>query len=98
MQINQSNQTTAKEIKMKKLLICSAIVFLMIFTAGLATAKTITNPVFTGYGGLIFGTPNSDIVTKTATGAEMAKLTLNEIVGSSVVANGILYYGQITYT
>jgi hypothetical protein len=69
---------------MKKLLIISAVVFLVIFTAGLATAKTVgpTFP-FTGTGDL-FSVSDTGVVGATTS----ATITVNE------ASNG-LFWGTI---
>jgi len=71
---------------MKKLLTISAVVFLMIFTAGLSTAKKTTAPLFpfTGVGDLFS-------ISDTGTPGAVTSATINitEVDG--------LFYGTIVY-
>jgi hypothetical protein len=75
---------------MKKLLTISAVVFLLIFTAGFATAKRVPFPVFpfTGVGD-VFSVTN----TGTLGGATAANITVNNADG---LFWGTLVFGAIT--
>jgi len=75
----------AQEIQMKKLLTVSAVVLLMIFTAGLSTATAASAVFFGGTGNLISLTDLGSPPTTTAT------ITVNE------ASNG-LFYGTIVIT
>jgi hypothetical protein len=74
---------------MKKLVTVSAIVFFMIFTAGLATARAASLFPFSGHG---------DLESSTDLGALNSPLkgtiTVDEVAGS----NGFLYNGVLTWT
>jgi hypothetical protein len=72
-----------QEIQMKKLLTVSAVILLMIFTAGLSTASAASAVFFGGAGNLFSVTDAGETATTTAT------ITVNE-------AGGGLFYGTIT--
>ncbi len=91
MQVNRWNrtQTMTKEFEMKKLVTVSAIVFFMIFTAGLATAKTPT-PFFPFAGAGDFeSSTTAGVLTSPITGS----ITVNEVNGSL----GFLWFGTLTW-
>ncbi len=71
-----------QEIQMKKLLTVSAVILLMIFTAGLSTASAASAVFFGGAGNLFSVTDAGETATTTAT------ITVNEAGG--------LFYGTIT--
>ena len=75
---------------MKKFLTISAVVFLMVFTAGFATAKKVPFPVFPFTGtGDVFSVTN----TGTLGGATAATITINNADG---LFWGTLVFGAIT--
>ncbi|MGO9311883.1 MAG: hypothetical protein ACLQDI_04000 [Syntrophobacteraceae bacterium] len=75
---------------MKKFLTISAVVFLMVFTAGFATAKKVPFPVFPFTGtGDVFSVTN----TGTLGGATVATITVNNADG---LFWGTLVFGAIT--
>jgi len=76
---------------MKKLVTVSAIVFLMIFTAGLTTAKATTPPPFFPFSGS--GDFESSTTTGSLTFPITGTITVKEVSGSL----GFLWFGTITW-